>query len=78
MPLLPLELILVPQPVDGFEGVGYLAELFVAIQVIVVILIVATAFRKLSRQGSRQQRPTRGRYVWASLCGLRPVGDLRF
>src|ERR1039458_204381 len=53
------------QPRDGFEGVGYLAELFVAIQVTVVVLFLATVFRKLS---GRQQDLPRGRFLWASLC----------
>jgi len=55
-----IALVPVPQPVDGFEGIGYLAEVFGAIQAVVVVLFVATVFRKLS-QGTRQQYLTRGR-----------------
>jgi hypothetical protein len=76
-----IALVPVPQPVDGFEGIGYLAEVFVAIQAVVVVLFVATVFRTLS-QGARQQYLTRGRYVWASLgayvlsviCGFECAG----
>jgi hypothetical protein len=53
------------EPRDGFEGVGYLVELWLAIQVTVVVLFLATVFRKLS---GRQQGLPRGRFLWASLC----------
>jgi hypothetical protein len=46
---------------------GYLAELFIAVVVTVVVLFLATVFRKLSR-GARQPELPRGRYVWVSLC----------
>jgi hypothetical protein len=59
-----LEQIAMAQPRDGFEGVGYLVELFVAIQVTLVVLFLATLFRKLS---GRQLDLPRGRFLWASL-----------
>jgi hypothetical protein len=66
MPVLLLELTIVPQPRDGFEGMGYLAELLVAILVTVVLLFLATVFRKV--HGAAHQRElARGRYLWASL-----------
>jgi len=81
MPVLLLELTIVQQPTDGFEGVGYLTELLVAILLIVVVLFLATAFRKLSG-GAHRQNPPRGRYLWASLfayalsviCGFECAG----
>ena len=69
------------QPRDGWEGMGYAAELLVAILVTVVLLFLATVFRKL-RAGTHQQELPRGRYLWASLfayavsliCGLEGAG----
>jgi hypothetical protein len=54
------------QPVrDGFEGVGYLVELYLAIWAVAIVFLVLTIVRKLSLAG--RVSAAGGSYVWASL-----------
>jgi predicted neutral ceramidase superfamily lipid hydrolase len=55
----------VEQPVDGFEGAGLLAQVFVGIAVSVVALFLVTVYVKFSKG---QQQIKRSGYVWAALC----------
>jgi len=81
MPVLLMELTIVQQARDGFEGMGYLVELLVAIQVTVVLLFLATISRKLLGAAHQRELP-RGHYLWASLfayavsviCGFECAG----
>jgi hypothetical protein len=50
---------------DGFEGVAYLAELYLAIWAAAIVFLVVTVARKLSLAG--RGSVAGGNYVWASL-----------